>query len=984
MNEEEVKVRVVLPWLDRLGIDRTEIQLERTFSVRIGRSTVPVGAPSGENAQKRGRLDLLVKRGEQNLFIVEVKGEGIPLEDADRDQAISYARLVHPIAPFAVVTNGIEWRIYDAVTKQNVEAREIQKGSDFTVSLSDEDRAAAAEFFLGYSIENLLSFCRVQVDTSLGPLRGKPGDPSRRYLPDCHVEREEFRNVVTDFLGGASPMLAVVADSGHGKTSSACYLAERLLDHGLPVLYFRGLMLEGALLAGLQEEFGWTFSEQLNPIALVRRIQRCVATRSLLIVLDGIDEWSYEQAPQHLANTIRHLDGGPIRVLATSGPAGWQRFVELRGQPTGLEKHLHRCAVAGSNTKSAVFQLGAMPDREFFTAVERYRSAFRVSGGFEREAFEMARESGLMLRLLFEVASAAGHSNLTLDGFDLFGRYLDIVAKKTGRPQLAKEALFALARLWLESDTGKIPEASIRVEVGLDTGRTIIADLVATGALDRIDTVDGPMISFTFPAFGLALANMQELDETKFEVDELLTRAKRWLSAPQGSELLKTCYRRASERVRRALDEPLYSNARAFLDAYVRLVSRDFPSLRGIVFAPDDWDRVAFVGEIDLARRLIRYVGFSDRPNNQEAVTLLPISAQDRDSNLIWLQGVDRFTAFGGVDWAASDFDPETAVMTTLVMRPLQDAIRDMKLCEVETPLIFHDTLRSAILDNRNLLSDLLRDGRIMYPLKLSTVRAAVLRARLRHHFEHVLVRQKVESGEIVETWNGTTRGLSYQLAEPDRAWIEAQTAESVASGRMPEWGAVLVNLRDIENLLDRGPGGEHVYPEPPDYVRLFDGSGPDPEIKEILATLASFWDAVHREYQSLVETNFPTWKEQFEGYAAGADQVLMVVNEPPDRTHDLTVDVLSCDAPEGCTDIPAEAYLGSDVDFDRDSFEITVGGSTHRIRSWSNTGVRSLLVDWSYGPLRSHVYRTLKREFDAIARSLDGSDIVIGTRPGT
>ena len=50
--------------------------------------------------------------------MVEVKAPDEKLTDDDRDQAISYARLVHPIAPFALVTNGRDdWKLYDSITK---------------------------------------------------------------------------------------------------------------------------------------------------------------------------------------------------------------------------------------------------------------------------------------------------------------------------------------------------------------------------------------------------------------------------------------------------------------------------------------------------------------------------------------------------------------------------------------------------------------------------------------------------------------------------------------------------------------------------------------------------------------------------------------------------------------------------------------------------------------------------------------------------
>jgi hypothetical protein len=40
-----------------------------------------------------GRADIIVKRGGTPLMVVEVKDEDIALDDDDRDQAVSYARI---------------------------------------------------------------------------------------------------------------------------------------------------------------------------------------------------------------------------------------------------------------------------------------------------------------------------------------------------------------------------------------------------------------------------------------------------------------------------------------------------------------------------------------------------------------------------------------------------------------------------------------------------------------------------------------------------------------------------------------------------------------------------------------------------------------------------------------------------------------------------------------------------------------------------
>lgn len=234
VNEEEIKVKYVLPWIAQTGVDLQELQLERTFSVRIGRQTIPVGGlPASDSAS--ARLDILVRRGDKNLFIVETKAAHISLTDDDRDQAISYARLVHPIAPYAVVTNGSEYRLYDSLTKSRIEPSEIRIRG-FEAALPDGDIAEAQRIFLGLNPANLSIFCRSQVAGEFRVVKGTVSE-ARKFIPDLHVPREAIANAVDEFYRSNLPGLLLVGEAGSGKTCELCSIAESLIKSGQPVLF---------------------------------------------------------------------------------------------------------------------------------------------------------------------------------------------------------------------------------------------------------------------------------------------------------------------------------------------------------------------------------------------------------------------------------------------------------------------------------------------------------------------------------------------------------------------------------------------------------------------------------------------------------------------------------------------------------------------------------------------------------------------------
>ena len=117
LTEQEVVTKMLWPMLQERGIEPHEITQELSFTIPLGRNAIRVD--SGKEApEQRVRLDMLIKRCGKNFCVVEAK-KG-KLTNKNRDQAISYARNVHPIAPYAIVSNGFETHVYDSFSKEQL------------------------------------------------------------------------------------------------------------------------------------------------------------------------------------------------------------------------------------------------------------------------------------------------------------------------------------------------------------------------------------------------------------------------------------------------------------------------------------------------------------------------------------------------------------------------------------------------------------------------------------------------------------------------------------------------------------------------------------------------------------------------------------------------------------------------------------------------------------------------------------------------
>ena len=118
-SEEDVKVRIVIPWLESLGYKRDCMEFEKTIKVQEGRKSKSIFA------------DIVVytsKKFDTPLIVVDTKAPAEILSKSERDQVISYARLLPKIAPIAVLTNGDAKQIFQTLDKSRI--KELPKRKD--------------------------------------------------------------------------------------------------------------------------------------------------------------------------------------------------------------------------------------------------------------------------------------------------------------------------------------------------------------------------------------------------------------------------------------------------------------------------------------------------------------------------------------------------------------------------------------------------------------------------------------------------------------------------------------------------------------------------------------------------------------------------------------------------------------------------------------------------------------------------------------
>lgn len=295
-SEDDIRTKVIYVWLREHGFEAQHIRVEFGFKIRAGKQILSTP-----------RCDILVTdTAGRNLLIVEVKAPTVTLSDTDRDQAISYAGMVANgnQVPFVVLTNGSTTRIYESATRRLLDGEAVPSNHRYVQSgyiISGDDVALLkdlVDLFVSLTPENLLRFCKAQIDSRMRLLLGHEIDSGKKYIPKLYVDRtaagEKLRRYLDD---EACSVVFVIGKPQVGKTNFICHTVEQRISSGNPVLFFPAISMEDRLSNEIAKDFGWLFNGAvIDSAECWTRLHRVVrkAGKKLQLFVDGWNEGTRE------------------------------------------------------------------------------------------------------------------------------------------------------------------------------------------------------------------------------------------------------------------------------------------------------------------------------------------------------------------------------------------------------------------------------------------------------------------------------------------------------------------------------------------------------------------------------------------------------------------------------------------------------------------------------------------------------------------
>ena len=272
-------------------LERAAIQHQISFTIRLGHNSITVDAAADWSL--RGRADVLISVRGRPLAVLELKRKNLKLTDADREQGLSYARVV-PV-PLVVVTNGEAVWMFTATgqTWAPTDASE-ERVQDLFASASRaaaEDLRKAVQTLLGPESAVWASAIRATTNRAIEDQCGDWRDALRPFVADYVIPRDATQEVLDRLQRGAQAVVVTGAPLS-GKSNVIREVATEL-EHSSE---FAVLVIEAdSARAGIFQtiantvdtSFGWPASSA-EIRSWLRNLGRVTSRPALVIAVDGM------------------------------------------------------------------------------------------------------------------------------------------------------------------------------------------------------------------------------------------------------------------------------------------------------------------------------------------------------------------------------------------------------------------------------------------------------------------------------------------------------------------------------------------------------------------------------------------------------------------------------------------------------------------------------------------------------------------------
>jgi len=228
LNEE---IKRLFPMLN--GVDITH---QQQFQLTLGHNTYSCNGTKKNKAYARS--DVLIKYKETNLAMLELKAPGIALADDDAIQGTSYARLLDPMPPLTIVSNGEDTRFFNTFdrkpwTADFINEQMVQSLFRSGMKCASADRDEAIKILLGRDDSMWREMLLRYTKKALQEIEGDVGDFSCQVARNFQLERTVVNQLMKEIQD--NPLINFVGSLFAGKTNAIYQLCKNCSSNLIPI-----------------------------------------------------------------------------------------------------------------------------------------------------------------------------------------------------------------------------------------------------------------------------------------------------------------------------------------------------------------------------------------------------------------------------------------------------------------------------------------------------------------------------------------------------------------------------------------------------------------------------------------------------------------------------------------------------------------------------------------------------------------------------
>jgi DNA replication protein DnaC len=932
MNEEDVKNKIVVPYLQELGFELSNMVFEMGFTLYLGHHKRVIG----KDKDPRGRLDILVRYNSRNLFVIETKELDHKIDEKDKIQAISYASLLDQIAPFAIVSNGKDIRIYDVIKREDITGtrlKDSQYAKDgYTINVDLGFKYEALLRFIELDADNLLAFSARQVEDKMTRLTTIIDTYYPKYIAEVFVEREGLLELFRDFVDNNDKKCFIVTgNSGMGKTNVICWLANQMKLH-MPVLFYNGPEIAMSLEDSIAEDFNWEFMRERSFRQYLLQLEMVLKTnnQTLLIFVDAVDEWPRSNAYEELNEFISHLNGNRIKICISCKTSKLKQLLFSKDIPSRLYQYLYtgnREPNIISYNRTYSFLLSKFSLQERLLAIQQYKKYFSLSGDITGNTLDEC-DDPMLLRILSIVYGKSGQSiPSSLNSPKILGEYLRAIVAKGDNEFQIISYLTRIASHLFKKDLEEVFESELVVD-----DHSSYDFLIEYNILNRTyDNQQRPLIRFNYDKlrdFVIAY-HVKRLDT--YSNEDMTHFALEYINRSIGYEVLswysmycKTGHKSVLQKI---LEKEHKHKAMEFLSQYKKSLTKDFPFvLKG--WKQDKINNMALIVLYDEDTNTVYRYGKTDGTIKRDDLIWLNKSQWKDESEFQLMLKYQTYSLH---------YAP-TSNFTNLPAEEL--ALRDS--LEIANKLIIErrlDESKNVGIALEKLFKGLSQIGKALFGIPNYRDTPDYLDKILPLSCKELLDKIASLRGRIISF----SSPFSYLFMDLDESiQLLCSKQNKIESPLLP--------------LGDR-TATKQLVPYPQDYT-----------IERLKTYITSFFYIYLQEYRTLVETNFPTFKEQFSTYRLLPAYIVAELST--DQSNELP-DITWCIFKNDTNKDEVEVSIKSkDSIFNLSNWQVrTAKGlkETNEVSGYLPSFFEMTNVYGNGYIIQDWVYQTIKKDFDEV-----------------